>query len=48
MQNFDFFRRGIPYTYENGWKDWCAVFFYAQICIIMHAVLQEYVIDVRL
>lgn len=37
--------RGIPYTYETGWKDWCAVFFYTLICIIMHAVLQEYVID---
>jgi translocating chain-associated membrane protein 1 len=37
--------RGIPYTYESGWCDWCAVFFYTLICIIMHAVLQEYVID---
>jgi len=37
--------RGIPYSYETGWKDWCAVFFYTLICIIMHAVLQEYVID---
>lgn len=37
--------RGIPYTYVSGWRDWCAVFFYTLICIIMHAVLQEYVID---
>jgi translocating chain-associated membrane protein 1 len=37
--------RGIPYTYESGWKDLCAIFFYTLICIIMHAVLQEYVLD---
>lgn len=45
---FHFVYRGIPYTYESGWKDWCAVFFYTLICIIMHAVLQEYVIDVSI
>jgi TRAM1-like protein len=32
--------------YESGWKDGAAVFFYTLICIIMHAILQEYVLDV--
>ncbi|KAL5286225.1 TRAM1 family protein [Megaselia abdita] len=36
---------GIPFTYESGFKDYFAVFFYTLICIIMHAVLQEYVLD---
>jgi translocating chain-associated membrane protein 1 len=34
----------IRYTY--GWKDTCAVFFYFLICIVMHAIIQEYVLDV--
>jgi len=34
-----------PYLYESGWKDGAAVFFYTLICIIMHAILQEYVLD---
>lgn len=34
----------IRYTY--GWKDACAVFFYFLICIVMHAIIQEYVLDV--
>jgi len=33
----------IRYTY--GWKDACAVFFYFLICIVMHAIIQEYVLD---
>lgn len=36
----------IRYTY--GWKDVCAVFFYFLICIVMHAIIQEYVLDVSL
>jgi translocating chain-associated membrane protein 1 len=35
-----------PFLYESGWKDGAAVFFYTLICIIMHAILQEYVLDV--
>lgn len=38
--------QGEPYFYASGWKDGCAVFFYTLICIIMHAILQEYVLDV--
>lgn len=38
---------GEPFLYESGWKDYCAVFFYTLICIIMHAILQEYLLDVR-
>jgi hypothetical protein len=37
-----------PFLYESGWKDGAAVFFYTLICIIMHAILQEYVLDVSL
>lgn len=37
--------QGEPYFYTSGWKDGCAVFFYTLICIIMHAILQEYVLD---
>jgi translocating chain-associated membrane protein 1 len=31
------------YTY--GWKDVCAVFFYVLICIVLHAIIQECVLD---
>lgn len=41
-----FYFRGEPFVYEAGWKDGCAVFFYTLICIILHAILQEYVLDV--
>ncbi|XP_059484465.1 translocating chain-associated membrane protein 1 [Neocloeon triangulifer] len=39
---------GVPievlrYTY--GAKDACAVFFYFLICIVMHAIIQEYILD---
>ncbi|XP_055593866.1 translocating chain-associated membrane protein 1 [Uranotaenia lowii] len=37
--------QGEPFFYTPGWKDGCAVFFYTLICIIMHAILQEYVLD---
>lgn len=33
----------VHYTY--GLKDFCAVFFYFLICIVMHAIIQEYVLD---
>ncbi|XP_071441950.1 translocating chain-associated membrane protein 1 [Hetaerina americana] len=36
-------RESVHYTY--GWKDFCAVFFYFLICIVMHAIIQEYVLD---
>lgn len=31
--------------YSYGWKDLCAIFFYSLICIVMHAILQEYFLD---
>lgn len=37
--------KGEPFSYTSGWKDSCAVFFYTLICIIMHAILQEYALD---
>lgn len=40
--------KGEPFSYTSGWKDGCAVFFYTLICIIMHAILQEYALDVSL
>lgn len=38
--------KGEPYFYEAGWKDSCAVFFYSLVCIVLHAILQEYFLDV--
>lgn len=32
--------------YESGWKDIPAIGFYTLISIIIHAILQEYVLDV--
>ncbi|XP_041975418.1 translocating chain-associated membrane protein 1 [Aricia agestis] len=37
--------KGEPFLYEAGWKDACAVFFYSLVCIVMHAILQEYCLD---
>ncbi|XP_028156005.1 translocating chain-associated membrane protein 1 [Ostrinia furnacalis] len=37
--------KGEPFLYEAGWKDGCAVFFYSLVCIVMHAILQEYFLD---
>ncbi|XP_034836393.1 translocating chain-associated membrane protein 1 [Maniola hyperantus] len=37
--------KGEPFLYEAGWKDACAVFFYSLVCIVMHAILQEYFLD---
>lgn len=37
--------RGEPFFYESGIKDYCAIFFYTLICIIIHAILQEYILD---
>lgn len=34
----------IPF-YSPGIKDWAAVFFYSLICIVIHAIIQEYVLD---
>jgi translocating chain-associated membrane protein 1 len=31
--------------YTVGWKDSCAVFFYTLIAIVMHALIQEYILD---
>lgn len=33
----------LHYTY--GLKDICAVFFYFLVCIVMHAIIQEYILD---
>ncbi|XP_014672061.1 PREDICTED: translocating chain-associated membrane protein 1-like [Priapulus caudatus] len=35
----------FPQLYTYGVKDLCAIFFYFLICIVMHAVIQEYVLD---
>ncbi|CAG9117604.1 unnamed protein product [Plutella xylostella] len=37
--------KGETFFYEAGWKDVCPVFFYALVCIVMHAILQEYFLD---
>lgn len=38
--------KGEPFLYESGWKDACSVFFYSLVCIVMHAIVQEYLLDV--
>lgn len=37
--------KGEPFFYEAGWKDACSVFFYSLVCIVMHAIVQEYFLD---
>ncbi|CAG9581400.1 unnamed protein product [Danaus chrysippus] len=37
--------KGEPFTYEAGWKDAGAVFFYSLVCIVFHAIIQEYFLD---
>jgi len=32
-------------VYTVGWKDSCAVFFYTLIAVVMHALVQEYILD---
>jgi len=34
----------IP-LYSPGLKDWAGVFFYSLICIVIHAIIQEYALD---
>jgi len=34
--------------FSYGWKDACAIFFYLLICIVMHAIIQEYILDVSI
>jgi len=34
----------IP-MYTSGLKDWAAIFFYSLICIVIHAIIQEYILD---
>ena len=36
----------LPTLYTNGMKDLFTVFFYLLICIVIHAVIQEYILDV--
>lgn len=36
-----------PILYTYGLKDLCLIFFYMLACIIYHAVIQEYILDVR-
>lgn len=35
----------VPTRYTYGWKDFGAIFFYFLIGIVMHAIVQEYVLD---
>lgn len=38
--------QNVLQTYGTGLKDLFAIFFYFLICIIFHAIIQEYVLDV--
>nr|BAN20942.1 translocation associated membrane protein [Riptortus pedestris] len=35
----------VPFKYTYGLKDICVVFFYFLICVVMHAIIQEYILD---
>ena len=37
----------LPTTYTNGPKDFCTIFFYSLAWIVVHAIIQEYIWDVR-
>ena len=37
---------GTEMRYTSGLKDLCAVFFYTLIAVVVHAVIQEYLLDV--
>jgi len=37
---------GSEMRYITGLKDICAVFFYTLIAVVVHAVIQEYLLDV--
>lgn len=39
---------GKELTYTSGLKDLCAVFFYTLIAVVVHAVIQEYILDVSI
>jgi translocating chain-associated membrane protein 1 len=39
---------GQEMTYTTGFKDLCAVFFYTLIGVVVHAVIQEYILDVSI
>jgi len=45
QHNVTEFTAGEIPLYRPGMRDWCAVFFYSLICIVIHAILQEYVLD---
>lgn len=32
-------------NYSNGWRDLCTIFFYSMCWIVVHAVIQEYILD---
>lgn len=34
-------------NYSNGWRDLCTIFFYSMCWIVVHAVIQEYILDVK-
>jgi len=34
-------------NYTTGLKDLCTIFFYSLCWIVVHAVIQEYILDVR-
>lgn len=45
QHNVTEFTAGEVPLYQPGLKDGCAVFFYSLICIVIHAILQEYALD---
>ncbi len=46
MTSFELLAPGSEITFTSGLKDLCAIFFYTLIAIVVHAVIQEYILDV--
>lgn len=38
----------VKVNYSNGLRDLCTIFFYSMCWIVIHAVIQEYILDVRI
>ena len=40
-------KQGAPMFYTNGIQDLATIFFYTLITIVVHAIAQDYLLDVR-
>lgn len=42
----DYFTESFPSEFNRGWLDGFTIFFQALIIVVIHAVIQEYILDV--